>query len=187
MLPFFENMVSASIYPGHRNPGKFVDSGYLVSARNAQRTRRQDRRRPRPIVQDGGALQWLCRDRGSMSISVRAKPNSTASTAMPPTNPILASARSATPPFYAVAVWPADIAVSTGLATDADARVLGSDGQPIPGLYACGNDMASVMAEVILDPARRSARPSCSLIVPRCMPRSMDAGKIAFNEEALTA
>ena len=51
-----------------------------------------------------------------------------------------------TPPFYALAVWPADIAVSTGLATDADARVLGNDGKPIPGLYACGNDMASVMA-----------------------------------------
>lgn len=50
-----------------------------------------------------------------------------------------------TPPFYAVAVWPADIAVSTGLATDADARVLADDGTPIPGLYACGNDMASVM------------------------------------------
>ena len=50
------------------------------------------------------------------------------------------------PPFYALAVWPADIAVSTGLATDADARVLDKDGNAIPGLYACGNDMASVMA-----------------------------------------
>ena len=50
------------------------------------------------------------------------------------------------PPFYALAVWPADIAVSTGLATDADARVLDADGRPIPGLYACGNDMASIMA-----------------------------------------
>ena len=53
--------------------------------------------------------------------------------------------RLAAPPFYAVAVWPADIAVSTGLATDADARVLDAQGQPIRGLYACGNDMASVM------------------------------------------
>jgi succinate dehydrogenase/fumarate reductase flavoprotein subunit len=51
----------------------------------------------------------------------------------------------ATAPFYALAVWPADIAVSTGLSTDRDARVLGTDGKPIPGLYACGNDMASVM------------------------------------------
>jgi succinate dehydrogenase/fumarate reductase flavoprotein subunit len=50
-----------------------------------------------------------------------------------------------TPPFYALAVWPADIAVSTGLSTDADARVLDNSDKPIPGLYACGNDMASVM------------------------------------------
>ena len=51
----------------------------------------------------------------------------------------------AAPPFYALAVYPADIAVSTGLATDADARVLSAEGEAIPGLYACGNDMASVM------------------------------------------
>jgi succinate dehydrogenase/fumarate reductase flavoprotein subunit len=50
-----------------------------------------------------------------------------------------------TPPFYALAVWPADIAVSTGLATDEDARVLATDGKLVPGLYACGNDMATVM------------------------------------------
>lgn len=41
---------------------------------------------------------------------------------------------------------PADIAVSTGLATDPNARVLDTDGKPIAGLYACGNDMAAVMA-----------------------------------------
>ncbi|HEY4922049.1 MAG TPA: FAD-dependent oxidoreductase [Xanthobacteraceae bacterium] len=52
----------------------------------------------------------------------------------------------ATPPFHAIAVWPAEIAVSTGLATDADARVLGADGAAIAGLYACGNDMASIMS-----------------------------------------
>ena len=51
-----------------------------------------------------------------------------------------------TGPYYAVAVYPADIAVSTGLSTDADARVLSTDGKPIPGLYACGNDMASLMS-----------------------------------------
>jgi succinate dehydrogenase/fumarate reductase flavoprotein subunit len=53
--------------------------------------------------------------------------------------------RLAQPPFYAVSVWPADIAVSTGLSTDADARVRDADGKPIRGLYACGNDMASLM------------------------------------------
>jgi succinate dehydrogenase/fumarate reductase flavoprotein subunit len=49
-------------------------------------------------------------------------------------------------PYYAVALWPAEIAVSTGLSTDADARVLDRDLSAIPGLYACGNDMASPMS-----------------------------------------
>lgn len=49
------------------------------------------------------------------------------------------------PPFYAVAVYPADLGMSAGIATDARARVLGQDGSPIPGLFACGNDMASIM------------------------------------------
>jgi succinate dehydrogenase/fumarate reductase flavoprotein subunit len=51
----------------------------------------------------------------------------------------------AAPPYYGLEIWPADIAVSTGLSTDANARVLDKAGQPIPGLYACGNDMASIM------------------------------------------
>jgi predicted oxidoreductase len=51
-----------------------------------------------------------------------------------------------TPPYYAIRVRPGDIGASVGLVTDADARVLDSGGQPVPGLYACGNDMNSVMA-----------------------------------------
>jgi succinate dehydrogenase/fumarate reductase flavoprotein subunit len=49
-------------------------------------------------------------------------------------------------PFYALELWPAEIAVSTGLSTDADARVLDRERKVIPGLYACGNDMASPMS-----------------------------------------
>lgn len=48
-------------------------------------------------------------------------------------------------PFVALAVWPAEIATSTGLQTNADGQVLTADGAPIPGLYAAGNDMASIM------------------------------------------
>lgn len=48
-------------------------------------------------------------------------------------------------PFYAVEVHPADLGTAAGLATDKDARVLDGNGSAIPGLYACGNDMASVM------------------------------------------
>jgi len=49
-------------------------------------------------------------------------------------------------PFYAVAVYPADLGMSAGIITDASARVLDKRGWPIQGLYACGNDMDSLMA-----------------------------------------
>jgi len=49
-------------------------------------------------------------------------------------------------PFYAVKVVPGDLGTFAGLRTDASARVLaGGDGAPIPGLYAAGNDAASIM------------------------------------------
>ncbi len=49
-------------------------------------------------------------------------------------------------PLVAMAVWPADLACSAGLAASADGQVLGADDTPIPGLYVCGNDMGSIMA-----------------------------------------
>jgi succinate dehydrogenase/fumarate reductase flavoprotein subunit len=48
-------------------------------------------------------------------------------------------------PFCAVKVVPGSFGTFAGLATDGDARVLDARGQPIAGLYAAGNDMASVM------------------------------------------
>lgn len=51
-----------------------------------------------------------------------------------------------TAPFHAVKVYPGDIGTAAGLETDPEARVLDRDGQPIPGLYAVGNDMNSIMA-----------------------------------------
>jgi len=44
-----------------------------------------------------------------------------------------------------VRLYPSDLGTAAGLLTDADARVLDGDGRPIPGLYACGNDMNSIM------------------------------------------
>lgn len=48
-------------------------------------------------------------------------------------------------PFYAVRVIPAPIGSSVGLLADAEGRVLDESRVPIEGLYACGNDMSSVM------------------------------------------
>jgi succinate dehydrogenase/fumarate reductase flavoprotein subunit len=51
----------------------------------------------------------------------------------------------AEPPFYAMAVYPSTLGSSVGLKADADGRVLSASGAPIPGLFACGNDAASIM------------------------------------------
>jgi succinate dehydrogenase/fumarate reductase flavoprotein subunit len=59
-------------------------------------------------------------------------------------NPCVAPIQHA--PFYALRVVAGSLSTFAGLRTDANARVLGSGQRPIPGLYAVGNDMASIMA-----------------------------------------
>jgi len=48
-------------------------------------------------------------------------------------------------PFYAVKVLPGSFGTFAGLKTNANAQVVNSSGHAIPGLYAVGTDMASVM------------------------------------------
>jgi 3-oxosteroid 1-dehydrogenase len=50
----------------------------------------------------------------------------------------------AQPPFYAAEIKSGTLGTKGGPVTDADARVLDIDGEPIEGLYAAGNTMASV-------------------------------------------
>jgi succinate dehydrogenase/fumarate reductase flavoprotein subunit len=52
----------------------------------------------------------------------------------------------ATPPFHAVQLHAGELGASAGLVTNEFAQVLRTDGTPVPGLYACGNDMDSMMA-----------------------------------------
>lgn len=58
-------------------------------------------------------------------------------------NPSLGSLRQG--PFYAVKLVPGSLGTFAGLITDACARVLDNDEAPIPGLFAVGNDMNSIM------------------------------------------
>jgi len=51
-------------------------------------------------------------------------------------------------PFHAVQLYPGDVGTFGGLLTDAQARVLRTDGSAIPGLYATGSSTASVMGGV---------------------------------------
>ena len=133
------------VYPGHSNPGKFVDSGYLVSGGTLDELAGKIAVDPAQLrntvaLYNGFAETGVDIDFGKGETELNRFNGDAGHRPNPCIGPV------ATAPFYAVAVWPADIAVSTGLATDPDARVLGADGKPIPGLYACGNDMASVMA-----------------------------------------
>jgi succinate dehydrogenase/fumarate reductase flavoprotein subunit len=49
------------------------------------------------------------------------------------------------PPFYAITIYPGDLGTAGGLVTDEHARVLDQAKRPIRRLYACGNDMSSIM------------------------------------------
>lgn len=132
------------IHPGTRNLKMFEASGYLTSGRNLDELAakiRVDAAGLRDSVARNNrfAAAGADEDFGKGELELNRFNGDPAHMPNPCLGPI------ATPPFYAIAVFPADIAVSTGLATDADARVFATSGAPIPGLYACGNDMASVM------------------------------------------
>jgi len=49
------------------------------------------------------------------------------------------------PPFYAIKIYPGDLGTKGGLVTNENAQVLKADGSIIKGLYAIGNNAASVM------------------------------------------
>lgn len=59
-------------------------------------------------------------------------------------NPCVAPIESV--PFYAVKIVAGSLGTFAGLDTDEHARVLDTESKPIDGLYAVGNDMASIMA-----------------------------------------
>lgn len=58
-------------------------------------------------------------------------------------NPSLGALRRG--PFYAVQLVPGSLGTFAGMDTDPQARVLDEQGLPIPGLFAVGNDMSSIM------------------------------------------
>ncbi len=58
-------------------------------------------------------------------------------------NPCIAPVKDG--PFYAIKMVIGDLGTYAGIKTDENARALDADGRPIAGLYAAGNDMASIM------------------------------------------
>jgi succinate dehydrogenase/fumarate reductase flavoprotein subunit len=48
-------------------------------------------------------------------------------------------------PYYAVHLYPTDIGSAKGLMSDVDGQLIRADGSVIEGIYACGNDLNSIM------------------------------------------
>src|ERR1700736_6494420 len=84
------------------------------------------------------------REPGSTRNSAAAPPSISAISATPVICPIHASRRSSRRRIT-LRIYPADLGTAIGLRTDCHARVLRKDGAVIAGLYACGNDMGSIM------------------------------------------
>jgi len=134
------------IYPGTRDLSPFVRSGYLRVAATPEALAgeigvepaalratldRYNEQARRHVDEDfGKGHSALNRFNGDPAV----KPN-------PCIAPIAESE------LCAMQVWPAEIACSAGLSADADARVVDANERPIPGLFACGNDMASIMGD----------------------------------------
>jgi succinate dehydrogenase/fumarate reductase flavoprotein subunit len=133
------------IYPGRRNLAAFERSGYLIGGRTIDELANKIAVDPAQLRATVARHNCFAETGIDMDFGKgETELNRFNGDPHHEPNPSIGSMTVA--PFYGVTVWPADIAVSTGLATDADARVLDTDGAAIPGLYACGNDMASVMA-----------------------------------------
>ena len=131
------------IHPGTRDLTRFITSGYLLQGDSIEQLAQQ-------IGLDGNVLASTIErhnqfaatgvdedfGRGTSELNrfngdIGHKPN-----------PCL---RKIGPgPYFAVEVWPSDLASSAGLCTDANGRVLTTDRKPVPGLYAAGADAASI-------------------------------------------
>jgi succinate dehydrogenase/fumarate reductase flavoprotein subunit len=134
-----------AIHPGTRNLRKFEKSGYVVCADSIEGLAHK-------LDFGSGALpQTVARHNRFAAIGIdddfgKGETELNQFNGDPDNRPNPCLAPIDAPPFVAVAVWPAEIACSGGLATNGDAQVLDRANQPIGGLYACGNDMASIMS-----------------------------------------
>ena len=131
------------VHPGTRRLRPFIDSGYLIEAPSLPELARRIGVDPdsleRTVAEHNTDAQTgvdRAFGRGTSDLNrVNGDPANKPNPCMRAIGP---------GPFYAVAVWPADLATSAGLSADVDGRALDGNGSPIPGLYACGNEVASI-------------------------------------------
>ncbi|MEV6162224.1 FAD-dependent oxidoreductase [Streptomyces sp. NPDC052052] len=84
------------------------------------------------------------------------------------------------PPYYAARLVLSDLGTKGGLRTDVHARVLDTEGRPVPGLYAAGNTSASFTSRVYPGPGvpLGTAMVAASLAVGHMTEVSADDGLV---------
>lgn len=129
-------------WPWTRSPAPFVRSGYLKTGGSLPELARAIGADPDTLVDTVTRHNSYC----ATGIDTEFGKGSTAynrmfgyATIYP--NPNLAPIESG--PFFALRIHPASLGTTIGLRTTAHAQVVDGAGQPIAGLYACGNDLAA--------------------------------------------
>lgn len=141
---FLWNYGLGMILPMTLRLGKYVDSGYLQKADSIEALAQVMGVNPEQLVEtvrrnNAFAQTGVDADFGKGGNAYDRGNGDPAHGPNPCLGPI------ARAPFYAVRVEPTPLGTSLGLCTDANAQVCNAAGAPIPGLYAVGNDMHSVM------------------------------------------
>jgi succinate dehydrogenase/fumarate reductase flavoprotein subunit len=141
---FVQKYGLGAIYPETRNLRPFERSGYLMTAPTIAELATKIGVSPDRLSQTVTAYNDDCSDGVDRAFhkGTSALNRFNGDPAVQP-NPCLAPIKRG--PFCAMAIFPAEIACSKGINTDENGRVLSLTGAPVKGLYACGNDMASIM------------------------------------------
>jgi succinate dehydrogenase/fumarate reductase flavoprotein subunit len=131
------------IHPGTRDLQRFIRSGYLVCGDTLAKLAKQ-------IGVDSDALADTIERHNRFAVTGKDEDFGRGTSELnrfngdPLNKPNPCIRRIGPGSYFAVAVWPSDLASSAGLRTDRNGCVLNSGGLPIPGLYAAGNDAASI-------------------------------------------
>uniref|UniRef100_UPI002FC9A1ED FAD-binding protein n=1 Tax=Bosea sp. (in: a-proteobacteria) TaxID=1871050 RepID=UPI002FC9A1ED len=133
------------VHPGLKSPASFVQAGYLFEGASVAELASKIGVPPAALQGEAEGMNEAARS-GSDPAFGKGSSEYNRYLGDPANQPNPCLGPIETGPFYAVRIWPGDIGTASGLICDAQARVLGQSEQPIPGLYASGNDMNSIMA-----------------------------------------
>jgi len=142
--PFLWAYGLGRIKPFTRNVRRYVANGELIEAPDIAQLATQIGIRPAVLsatiaAYNDGAKEGRDPEFGRGSTIYQRHLGDAAHKPNPCVAPIMRAS------FFAMRIYPADLGTAIGLKVDAQGRVLRDDGTPIAGLYACGNDMGSIM------------------------------------------